>query len=490
MPIVVVQEHGAPAPLVESRVVSDTRLVAQRPRDEREWDILCGKLVELVTTGRATLPVNLFLILDREEFDERDRPAFGRILTQAREKTWGARIFLVLTSARSAATFPADARPELTAWMDDLIAGRVTDIIQIGNVDPYDPYDREALYPRLRDCATSAVTRQKTLREVSGRRPWRCAVPAEWDELAKVFGVRAITEPDDDFRSDLLIVLSPPEVPGHSEAEIDRYLATDPARRRSYHVITHMHWADRHLKEHCKVRGLGEPLSTAEDFELWHVLLRLNALASTEELLQHDSVHAVSLAEAPTLKPSHRSSKVLVTSVFGPDEEEHWLEAAKDIGNFLLASSTALDFRVELCVDQQRLNTILREMKVLDVWIHMGHGSGKAGLWVPQGGNIGVHRWARCFQDMELQLAIFLTCASDDIARHFAEQGTGVAIGFEGEDVVPCNARELGIGVLRAMMADSTSRSILNGFRTGAAWYESVADLQDARPRAYHPRVV
>jgi hypothetical protein len=379
--------------------------------------------------------------------------------------------------------------------MDELVAGRVTNVIQIGNLDPYDPDDREALCPILRDCATAAVKRQETIREVCGRRPWRCAVPAEWGELAKVLGVRAITEPDDDFLSDLLIVLRPPEVPGECEAEIDRYLEADAARRRHYHVVTHMHWPDKHLEKYCLDRGLGEPTPTAEDFELWHVLLRLNALASEEELVRHDSVQAVPLAKPPSMKPVHRILKVLVTSVFGPDEEDQWLEAARDVGNFLMVSPIAMEYRVELCVSPQRLNAILRDMKVLDVWIHTGHGNGKAGLWVPQYGDIGGKKWAECFHDRVLRLALFLTCDSHDTARHFAEQGAGVAIGFEGKVaegkvVIPFKARELALGVLRAMDAEGTSDAILSGFRFGAAWYESVADLEDARPRAYHPRRV
>jgi hypothetical protein len=485
MPIVVVQEDGAPEPLREW-IVADLHTSEGEVVEERAWADLCHLLVKRAASAAARSRFNVFLVYDEEELNERDRPALIRTLKHARERSWGARLYVVLSNAPPLGHFPHESRADLAAWMKELIAGKVTDVIQVTE----SCWDRAALHRALRDRATGTAARQKLLRQASGQRPWRCALPANWVDLADILGTAyAITEPDDDSRADLILVLEPPEAPQDSEAEIDRYLSGDGARRRCC-VVTHMHWPSPRLKKYCAGKGLSEPIAIRDDFELWYLLLRLNLSAVDEEFVDADGVNAVPLAKKHRLRPSVSEPfpTLLVTSVFDPDEEDQWLIAAQDVGEFLLLAPSGMDYRVELAIDPARLNGILDTMPVVDGWIHMGHGSGERGLWVPNDGEIVPDKWVQCFQDRELRLAMFLTCDSHDIARHFAEQGASVAIGFEGE-VESAKARQLALGVLKIMLTEGTrGGSILAGFRGGEARFLAAQMIGDARPKAYHPR--
>ncbi|MBV9185883.1 MAG: hypothetical protein JO093_09670 [Acidobacteria bacterium] len=491
MATVVVLEDGSPKTFVDPWVVANTGISVSR--EERIWKELCGKLVKRAANPRAMARINVFIVVDRQEFEEHDRPLFTLMLDCARESTWGARLFLVLTDAKPVAAFEASEYPDVRAWLDSLVTGRLTDIIQISDVDPY---DGDALHSKLRNCATTAWARRKAFREFSDRRPWRCTVPAGWGSLASAIGERAIVEPDEDSRSDLLIVIGPPESSDEkeslyeAEAEVDRYLAGKAAGRRRNRVITLMHPPSLGLQRYCRSHDLGEPTAMASEFELWYFLLQLNKRVDDEEFPHPDSVHAVALAKAPNLKRSSSTAfpTVLVTTVFGPDEECQWVQAAKDLGNFLMGSPLAMEYHVELSVDPGRLKTILRRNPIVNAWVHLGHGSGSSGLWTPQHGNIGAEKWAQCFRGRELRLALFLTCDSHEIARHFAEQGTGLAVGFEGK-IDSTKAQELALGILPRMLATATQGgSILDGFRLGEGWHKSDACPLDAQPRAYYPR--
>jgi hypothetical protein len=437
-----------------------------------------------VASGASESRVNVFLIYDREEFEERGRPAFQKLLDRAREHTWGARLFVVLTDAPLAAAFGPSSRADMKAWMSELVNGRVADVIQMTTADGD---NSDAMHVRLRDCASVAIDRKSAFCDVIGR-PWLCAIPAEWGELARIVGPNAITEPDSNGESDLLIVVGPPETDEDAEAEIERYLVAENLDRR-YRVVTHMHWPSKRFENYCRERNLGTPVVTAGDFELWYLLLRLNADATMQRTAPNDSVHTVPLSKTPRLRPlvSRGVPVVLVTIAFDSNEEAQWFEAARDVGEFLRVSPHAMEYHVELFVNPQRLNGIVNALPVLDGWIHMGHCSADSGLWLPDDGDVVADRWTQCFHGRELRVAIFLTCDSHQIARHFAEQGAGVAIGFEGK-VDSTMARQVAMGLLNMIRVDVNRGSMLEAFRSGEAWYGSAGGMQDARPRAYHPR--
>ena len=480
MPNLVVQEDGAAQPFQRWRTEAEASEEAEL-REEQAWTAICGRLVQRAVDRAETAPFNVFVLFDRAELlEDRDRPALARLIQRAREHCWGARILLVLVNAPLISLIPRSERADIGAWMDEVLKGRVADVVQIAT-----PYDSKA----LRDHASDVAKRHEILRDATGERPWRAALPPNWVQLAAILGpLLAVTKATDDLTFDLVIVLQDLPVE-EQEAEIERHLAKDPERRRRYRVVTYMHDPD-HLLRFCEEHELPEPAAIGGDFELWYLLLRLREQARAQQSIA-ESICPVTLAKTPRLRVAapDRFPAVLLTTVFDPAEEEQWLEAATDVGRFLHLSPLGMEYRVELATGPERLVEILGEMPVIHAWIHMGHGSGKAGLWVPDQGDVSPEKWVQCFHDRELLLALFLTCDSHDIARHFAEQGANVAIGFEGE-VESTKARQLAIGVLEAMLTDGMrGGSILAGFRYGEARFDSAQTL-NARPRAYYPRRV
>lgn len=487
MPYLVVQEDGAAQPFVTWRAEADDTEEAES-REEKTWASICGRFVQRAVERAETAPFNIFLLFDRAELlEDRDRPALARLIRRARERCWGARFLAVLVNAPLISLIPAPARADIAAWMNEILEGRVADVVQIPT--PYDTRRPERLYKALRDHASDVSKRHEILKDAAGERPWRAALPPNWVQLAAILGPSlAITKATDDLTCDLVIVLQDLPV-DEQEAEIERHLAKDPARRRRYRVVTYMHDPDRLLR-FCGERGLPQPVAIGGDFELWYLLLRLREQARAQQS-SAESIYPVPLAKTPRLRVASPDSfpAVLLTSVFDPSEEEQWLEAATDVGRFLHLSPLGMEYRVELATGPERLVEILADMPIIHAWIHMGHGSGKAGLWVPDEGDVSPEKWVRCFHDRELRLALFLTCDSHEIARHFAEQGANVAIGFEGE-VESDKTRQLAIGVLKAMLTDGMrGGSILAGFGYGEARFDSTKIL-NARARAYYPRRV
>src|SRR6185436_15865321 len=98
-----------------------------------------------------------------------------------------------------------------------------------------------------------------------------------------------------------------------------------------------------------------------------------------------------------------------------------------------------------------------------------------------------VMRWLHCFgsQKLRLELAVFLTCYSAQVARHFARAGARVAVGFEGE-VDTNNARLVAAGLLAKVIQGGLRRDvILDCLVGGFDGFEGI-DWSRCKPRAYY----
>lgn len=485
MPYIVIQEEGGFQPLDEWAVEASS-LPEVRFRENARWEKACEMLVRRAEREQTTPNVNVFLIFDKEEvLDLRDRPFLVHLLTQARERSWGARVFAVMSSVILSRDL-GRGRQDLGRWIEELVAGRVTDLLQIRQ--ELDLRHRESLWTALRDAASTVDDRRQMLRAVNGQRRWRCALPTKKKVVAQLLAPWAILDPSDEADSDLVIVIMTDDA-GEQELVIDKYFCHSYSR--ACLVVTVRQKATDRLKKHCFERGLGEPLSLEGEFELWYFLLLLNQparIASQEDL---GSIHPVQLATQPLLKSPEPSSlpSVLLTCAFGmgPEETPQWLVAATDVGELLHRAPFEMEYRVELAIRPAKLIRILELSPSLNVWIHMGHGKARSGLWIPGEELVLPEQWIQCFFKRDLRLALFLTCESHELARRFAQAGAGVAIGFEGE-VESTTCRELAIEVLKAILVDGTrGGAILAGFKTGVPRFEAVQVL-NAQAKAYYPR--
>lgn len=474
MPEVLVQQEGATHPLWPD---PQSDLALAGTGDPRVWERVCTLLKNARQSPGP--PFHVFLLFDENEvLKNRDRPALEKLVKRARARTWGAPLLPVLRNIPFLHLIDEAAIPDLAEWMRALLAGRVSDLIQISESADT---SLETRWETLRNRATAIKDRMATLGTGAGQRAWRCALPADRVELAERLGpALAITAPDEDRSSDLLIVLDTSE-PDEQIGAIERYLAGANAGDRVGRIITYMREPKRHLKRYCAEKGLDAPISVGGDFELWYLLLRLNEQAAEKGADDHASVQGVPLSKTSVMRMS--SPSVLLTCAFGLHEAGQWLAAADEVGELLHQAPRELNFRVELAITPERLYAVLEEVRDVAAWIHLGHGLGRSGLWVPGEGLVLPEKWSPCFKDRELRLALFLTCHSDAIAKHFAEQGANVAIGFKGE-VQSTKARHLSVQVLKAMMR---GESIIAGFRNGESRFKSLQNL-NTEPRAYYPR--
>jgi hypothetical protein len=485
MAYVVVQADGSQQPVVHPWRTPPHYVPAAA--HNREWDNLCVELVKRAVGVFPTSTIDVFLVLDQTEYVVgRDRQAIREVIRRARERSWGARILVVLSKAPSIARVDLAERADFSAWMGEIRDGRVSDILQIDeSVESVSP---QTLWKVLKNRTRAFVERQDLLFRTGGTRPWRCVLPPDFLSTAAVLGIGLATTSAGELDAFDLVILVADATPEGRQAQIARHLARDPDHRRRYRVVTYDPSVLYELEALCESLKIAPPVVLGGDFELWYLMLRLQELASSV-WCEPKSVDPTPISSAPSLTVSSGGYRlsILLTSAFEPQESAQCLEAATDVGRFLHLSPS-VDFHVELAIDTTRLLQVLAPMpSSIDAWIHVGHGSGSAGLWIPRQGHVQPQQWTDCFRGKELRLAMFLTCDSRDIARHFATEGTGVAIGFEGR-VSAHTSRELARGVLEMMVRVGVTRpTLLAGFHNGAGYFFAVQP-QNARPRAYYSR--
>jgi hypothetical protein len=492
--------EGGVLPLMEWS--EPRRLDLSRRGDGRsgQWKQLCEDVVRWAHSGKAD-STELFICLPDGELRWRQDVSYlHKLLAWAREHAWGARLSLVAGDDVHLSGELRESREALQQWMEAARQGRVRDLLQInfGPDEPgangarhrrrdwrTDPRLRQQVLGRLRAAASRFPDRQRVLAE--RRRfpgPWQCVLDAQSGHNLDVLPVALVQRYGAREEAVNLVAV----VDGSSQSN-----TVEKARRRYGDrcrlVATLGLPPSTALRSYCVDRGLGEPLHLRGDLELWFLLLRLNepslpwwmrgppgnqaveACAAT--LRDGSGIHAIAGGGTRCFRSATPGSSpsILVTSSFSPAEPGYCRDAAGDVGWLVDRAPLDLPLLVDPATNRQRLiRRIDRQPPDPAIWIHLGHGDGKYGLW-EVGSNVPVptEQWLQCFQgrQLALPLALFLTCKSADIARSFAQAGAGVAIGFEGE-VLSDRCRVLADQVLKSVLAKGWQPgAILEGFSQG-----------------------
>ncbi len=484
MPHVIVQAEGDVEPLA-------SWWLEEAPKaQEEQWDELCLRLIQEARSERvgqdsATPPFNVFLLFHEEEFpDELQQSALVSLLERARRRVWGAQLFFVVPPLK----ISTDLDPimeSLGDWMNELLKERFADVLQIRQ--SYTSENHEPLHRSLRKAARQAKERQQVLHDIVDHREWHCVFLTEHydgrDLVKKLLHPLVIAAPGERGDSNLVLVAT-----GEMLSAERLKSCTGDLLHRSCLIATVDQNPSEVLSDFCQAQDLAPPLVFHGEIELWYFLLRLNELRkwSSTSFQVPESIQGVQALSSPRLQPAHQFPSLLFTSAFGSDQDEvgQWLAAAEEVGRLLCKVPHALESRIELAVQPERVIRALKGKP--NVWIHMGHGSASSGLHIP-GRTVTQEQWVDCCSQCDLRLALFLTCDSHEIARLFAKSGAGVAIGFEGK-VESEKTWHLAEEVLGAMFSRGTSRQvILEGFDAGAVRFRGVQTL-DAKPRAYYPR--
>jgi hypothetical protein len=499
--VIVLEEGGCgPPDGWEMRGVLDPRSLGEG--QAAAWEKLCQEVVAWAQTGvKVALEVFICVIGD-ELMVPPDRSSLTRLLRQARDYSWAAKVFLVVTQHLRPEKITLDGKESRELWLRAAFEGKALDILQV-EFDPERPelIKREA----LRSAADQAYARHEALAiHTLSDGAWFCIVdPAQkqlqWFLSTWMQGAQAIGLEEN---PNLVIVIDDLRE-SKQRAAVRKALRHNPMGR---HLVVTLCPAPE-LQGICQSLKLPAPIELRGPFELWYFMLRLNEgrrslrLRPAKEIEPTDSLGAnsngctfpVELEGSPVFDPGGEGDPpiVVITSAFNPEEPGQCFDAARDVGWFVERCPLGHRVLVEPAMTLGRLFQVMERWRDFNVWVHLGHADGADGLE-----EAGTDRMAtpqevlRCFQGREhgLALAMFLSCRSAPIAALFAQAGAGVAIGFE-EEVESDMCRELAVEVLNAMLADGTGQaSILRGFSLGCHRIE-VQEESPSLPVAYYPRL-
>lgn len=483
MPYVVVQEDGGFEPLADWTPVRSFPGGIVDPDEDARWKDLSREAVERALELDVRRALNVFLILDEEELLRRDQTELSRLLDRVRDFSWGATPYLVSNPIKLS-TFLEQHKADLAAWMSEAIDRRVADFLQVPDVLRSDV---TSLWSDLRSAAARARARRHNLRPFHTG-SWRCAVPKQGNgALVDLLEPMATNDPTQLGDSNLLIVVTSRDA-GNQVETVRSHLKHWHGRTCQVATIGWRRRPTHELNAYCRDHGLGPILAFDGVMELWFWLLRANRAARLEAG-RPPFLHNLDADREPILnrRPLPPRPFVLLTASFGLDEIDQWQLAAEDVGAMIVRLPFDLDFHVALALTPTSLLRALEAYPATDVWVHMGHGSGSSGLWIPENGHVAPQRWIECFAGRELQLALFLTCDSDKIAKAFAAAGAELAVGFKGK-VESDKTRELAIDLIKALaLGGSQGEAIVTALGTGAPHFDAAQNLT-ATVHAYRPR--
>jgi hypothetical protein len=443
------------------------------------WKKLCLERVRRAAGGDPAATEFVICPTGEELVARRDVNAFGAVLSILQQSSWGARLFVAL-STRLLASDLVESRATVESWLETARQARIADLFHVD----YDPGKPESISPlRLWDAIGGTEPRRQLLASLfPSSRPWLAVLPPKPTALSALIG-RA---PERTLAgSDLVLVVD------EADPEFQcNYVGKKIERFREHQLIVATLSAppSQELVFLCQKRRLAPPISMKGELELWFFLLRLN---STRESLPAPT-RSIAPVQRPALKrvflPDASSPKVLFTSAFDAHDTINCEAAAKDLGRIFSRVPVDVSYNVEPFITLGRLVEVLNEHGDLNIWIHSGHGAPYQGLSeAGSDASTSVRRWLRCFgsQKLRLELAVFLTCYSAQVARHFARAGARVAVGFEGE-VDTNNARLVAAGLLTGVVQGGLRRDVILDCLVGGFERFKGIDWSRCKPKAYY----
>ena len=334
--------------------------------------------------------------------------------------------------------------------------------------------------------------------------PWRFVLASQEGDPVSLFlnGFNYVPQRDQD-KVNLVITVNRQDSYDQRN-DVTEALAHCPARARI--VVTLGLREDRGLLDLCDKEGIGKPLRCQGGFELRYLLLQLNAQYVLESASPFADVEVVETDPHPLfgVRLANAPSRLLLTSAFSPTPEREairCIEAARDVDDVLHAAPGRPSFRIHQNATLSALGGLVGSVKEsherIIAWIHMGHGKEGDGLLQydeDETAGTDAERWLACFEPYRgasLPLVFLGACYSAQVARHFAEAGAGLAIGFRGKVVARACQSLVRPVVHAALNSGGDPRRILQAFETGCRQLDSMqpASYLEAQPIAFCQRM-
>jgi hypothetical protein len=305
---------------------------------------------------------------------------------------------------------------------------------------------------------------------------WKCLLHrppdhgSEHESFLSPYLIRSVSQ----IGGDNCLVILNSNYDGNALAYLqNEVFAKIPSNRVIVGVVDQVEEPSQELKEICNKKGC-DPSWFHGLFEVHYSLQKLNE-ASLEDEVQTSIAKSVPVGENRIFKShallvhdSHEPT-ILVTHSFSLSDERGCHIAANDFWRLSKNLRGRAKTRVYPAIECVRLPDVLKELRRVLVWMHIGHGDGEKGLQQAGGLYKTPDDWLNSFAGYEasLPLVVFASCRSAIIAERFAGSGAGVTIGF-AEKVAKKVCTHLTSRVVEAALNSNGSReAILEGFREG-----------------------
>lgn len=436
------------------------------PAMQDEWDDLAITLIQ-ENLGAKRLQVDVFLCLYGPLEEIYNYSRLAEVLRSAREHAWGSPIHLVI--GINFRLQPEQWRYQAT-WLkffEVLNQGRVVDLIEYPAL-----FDSQTLPTGsiLRVLADADSERRKRLESLFTGRSWKCVVRPQTDAPLADFLKPFVTQSRPaEMRGNRIIVCN------NSRQSTSRsFITKNVAHHTSDKTVVANLVADtnfhRWLTDECERKHL-ELFEFSGALELRFVLMRLNQFDQYSSVI--DRLESVQVKSNPIFNTVRTDPPcLLITNAFDPTNAGDYmlcLEAADEAGELKHGSPNGTLVEIYQSISCDRFPSML-EAQILTAWVYQGHGDHANGLQESRAGKLAPpNRWRECFSDYHgsLPLVVFSACRSSYLARLFAEEGAGVAIGFDS-DVTSSAAKLLTSDVVStALRTGGDQKEILNAFRRG-----------------------
>ncbi|MFC1890395.1 hypothetical protein ACFL4G_11635 [Thermodesulfobacteriota bacterium] len=186
--------------------------------------------------------------------------------------------------------------------------------------------------------------------------------------------------------------------------------------------------------------------------------------------------------QEPWFLPSNdvQTETLLFTSSFSSDEKQ-FFTSAQELGEI----KKEIPHETELCIKpfftrEDMLRIFDKNAPEFQIWYHAGHADVNKGLWLYNSSDVFSGETLLNFfprGQKRVALVVFATCHSMEIARFFAEQRVGAALGFKGE-TLDLACKELTIKItLAALQSGCDHRCIYGTFEAFKSRY-GTGDLE------------
>jgi hypothetical protein len=434
------------------KVLADWWEEDSSPSRQENWERAASLWPEKCLVDQPD-PVAVYLRVAGESSPEGYEESFVRgVVERARIATWGAKVYLVVDH-EAGQLIPAvgGGRPARPRWLETLHESGVSDILQ---------WPMQGVSTYAEAAARSEARMRKLISDVPNR-SWKCVIHTpphlgpEQESFLAPYLASSLKKLEDE---NCLLVLQ-----GKRENHmrfVRRALRQRPDYRVIIGVIDQIEEPPRELKEFCHDEGY-ELVRFHGLVELYYFLRRLNSINETETT-------PVPVVREPVFR-SH-APQLLITHSYTARDKSGCLTAAHDTWELTKDLRGAAKVKIYPAVKCVKLADILDELQQVLVWVHIGHGDDLRGLQEADDELFkSAEDWLNSFAGYKssLALAMFSSCRSASVAKHFAESGVGVSIGF-AQDVHKKACVHLTKRVVKAALESNGSRTaILEAFREG-----------------------